>query len=77
MSLDISEAERERRELVGRLMGRFFPMIDLPHNLIYSHGDTPRLPVITLPETGYLPLRSDKAFVVLPSRTALKPSPSG
>jgi hypothetical protein len=76
MALEISAAELERRRLVTKLMGRFFPIIELPHSLIYSHGEIPRLPVATLPEDGHLPLRSDKPFVALRSRTVLKTAPS-
>lgn len=76
MGLQISEAERERRALVAKLTGRFFPAVDLPHRLIYEHGVEPRLPLATLPDTGHLPLRSDRAFVILPSRTAVRAGPS-
>jgi hypothetical protein len=73
MALEISEAERERRALVGKLRGRLFPAEILPHSVKYSHGDKPRLPLGNLPETGSLPLRIDRPYAVIESRTVRQP----
>ena len=76
MAIEISEAERERRALVAKLRGRLFPAAPLPHNVMYAHGDKPRLPTVLLPEAGALPLRSERRLVVNPARTVLRTAPS-
>lgn len=75
MGLQISEAELERRRLVASLKGRFFSGTGLTHRVKFAHADRPRLPLVTLPETGSIPLRSDRPFVVNPARTDLRVSP--
>jgi hypothetical protein len=79
MTLQISEAERERRELVAKLRGRLFPAVPLPHNIVYAHGDkTTRPPTVRLSAAERMPLPpyAQRPTVVNPERTVLKIAPT-